>query len=88
MPAPAAPAAEVTTTANGVDPEKAKQLTQAVTEQVRWVAGGDTLLDLSTANLTLTFISHFGRSDLLREPRCPYCTCHIVFRYFNCLAVY
>lgn len=40
VPAPAAEVAAV----NGVDPEKAKQLAQAVAEQVRSLAGGNTLL--------------------------------------------
>ena len=45
MPAPAAPAAAAeVATVNGVDPEKAKQLTQAVAEQVRVLANSSTLL--------------------------------------------
>lgn len=41
-PAPAAAAGVAAV--NGVDPEKAQQLTQAVTEQVRSLAGGNPLL--------------------------------------------
>lgn len=58
VPAPAAPAAAAeVVTVSGVDPEKAKQLTQAVAEQVRTLASGNALLSCQLAKTqSLTFL--------------------------------
>lgn len=56
MPAPAEVAA-----VNGVDPEKAKQLTQAVAEQVRSHAVGN-VLSIHRLETLLLLTTHFGIS--------------------------
>lgn len=62
MPAPAVPAADAAMV-NGVDPEKAKQLTQAVAEQVRSLAGNTVFV----CRLNCYILSHLIKNMLLEQ---------------------